>query len=144
MEETVNAGVLEDFKVHVKFKLSALWTALMFCYIYVDYFGLYVPGQLKGMLEGEGPLGPVSDVTLILSSILLAVPGMMIFLSLVLPPRLNRWLNICLSLLYIVVMIITMRGAWAYYILMGIVEICIGLLAIRYAWTWPRIGGESG
>jgi hypothetical protein len=39
--------------MHVKLKLSLLWAALMFFYIYGDYFGLYVPGQLKGMLEGQ-------------------------------------------------------------------------------------------
>ena len=50
---------LDDMRMHVKIKLSLLWTALMFFYIYGDYFGLYVPGQLKGMLEGEGPIGPV-------------------------------------------------------------------------------------
>ena len=34
---------LEDFKVNVKIKLSVLWTSVMFCYIYEDYFELYVP-----------------------------------------------------------------------------------------------------
>ena len=28
----------EDVKIHVKFKLSALWVALMFLYIYADIF----------------------------------------------------------------------------------------------------------
>jgi hypothetical protein len=28
---------LEDFKVNVKIKIAALWTSLMFCYIYEDY-----------------------------------------------------------------------------------------------------------
>ena len=39
-------------------KLSALWASTMFCYIYCDYFELYVPGKLDGMLQGKiGPLG---------------------------------------------------------------------------------------
>lgn len=41
--------MLEDIKVPVRLKLWALWTALMFCYVYGDYSGLYPPGQLKGM-----------------------------------------------------------------------------------------------
>lgn len=92
----MSSAVLDDFKVHVKFKLSALWAALMFCYIYGDYFGLYVPGQLKGMLAAAGPFGAVSQSSLVITSILLAIPGIMVFLSLVLAPRLNRWLNIIL------------------------------------------------
>jgi len=30
---------LDDIKIHVKVKLSALWAAVMFCYIYGDILG---------------------------------------------------------------------------------------------------------
>lgn len=129
---------LDDIKVHVKLKLSALWAALMFCYVYGDYFGLYVPGKLKGMLDGNGPIGPVSQGTLVATSILLAVPGIMVFLSLALSPRLNRWLNIVLGAFYIVIMLMTMPGAWDFYILMGFIEIVLTALIVYYAWSWPR------
>lgn len=130
--------VLDDMKVHVKSKLSALWAALMFCYVYGDYFGLYVPGKLKGMLEGDGPIGPVSQATLIATSVLLALPALMVFLSLVLPPRLNRWLNIVFGALYIAVMLITMPGAWDFYILLGVIEVALTALIVWYAWSWPK------
>ncbi len=49
---------LDDIKIHVRLKMSALWSSVMFCYIYADYFGLYVPGSLQRMLAGKmGPLG---------------------------------------------------------------------------------------
>jgi hypothetical protein len=32
--------VLDDIKVHVKFKLAALWTSVMFCYAYGESAGL--------------------------------------------------------------------------------------------------------
>ena len=44
---------LEDFRVPVKLKLSALWSALMFCYIYADFFGLFTPGRLADMNRGS-------------------------------------------------------------------------------------------
>ena len=44
---------LDDVKIHVKMKISALWVSVMFCYIYGDYFGLYRPGTVQGMLEGK-------------------------------------------------------------------------------------------
>lgn len=132
------AAHLDDLKVHVRIKLSALWATLMFCYIYGDYFGLYVPGKLKGILAGDGPLGPVSQTTLVATSILLAIPGIMVFLSLVLPPKFVRWLNIILAAFYIVIMVLTMPGAWSFYLLLGALEIAIGLLTIWYAWTWPK------
>lgn len=134
----MSSPAFDDLKVHVKLKLSALWAALMFCYIYGDYFDLYVPGKLKGMLAGDGPTGPVSQGSLVTTSLLLAVPALMVFLSLVLMPRVNRWLNIVLGAFYIAIMLLTMQGAWWFYILLGVVEIAIGLMTVWYAWTWPK------
>ena len=54
----------------------------MFCYVYGDYFGLYVPGKLQDMLGGKGPVGPVSEASLVATALLLALPGLMVFLSL--------------------------------------------------------------
>ncbi|WP_254422752.1 DUF6326 family protein [Rhodanobacter sp. B05] len=99
---------LDDIQVHVRFKLSALWAALMFCYIYGDYFGLYVPGKLQGILAGRGPVGPVSEGSLTATALLLAVPGLMVFLSLALAPRWCRWLNIVLGLFYTAIVLLTM------------------------------------
>jgi hypothetical protein len=61
---------------------------------------------------GAGPIGPVSERTLIATLVLLALSGLMVFRSLVLPPGANRWLNIILGASYIVVMLVTMPGAW--------------------------------
>jgi hypothetical protein len=134
----MNQTVFEDFKVPVRLKLSALWAALMFCYVYGDYFGLYVPGKLQGILAGDGPIGPVSQGTLVATAVLLAIPGLMVFLSLVLPLPLTRWLNILFAVLYIAVMALTMPGAWSFYLLLGAIEIGLGILTAWYAWRWPR------
>ena len=90
------------------------------------------------MLAGGGPFGPVSQGTLVAASALLAIPGVMVFLSLALPVRLNRWLNVMLAAIYIAVMLVTMPGAWSYYIFLGVIEIALGVLTIWYAWRWPR------
>ena len=134
----MSAPTLSDIKLHVRFKLSALWASLMFCYIYGDYFGLYVPGQLRGMLEGAGPVGPVSQGSLIGTALLLAVPGLMVFLSLALAPRLCRWLNVALGLFYTAIMLLTMPGAWWFHITLGPVEVALSLLIVAYAWRWPK------
>ena len=133
-------AVLDDIRIHVRVKISALWASVMFCYIYGDYFGLYVPGQLKGMLQGQGPIGPTSQATLVAVAILVAVPAVMIFLSLVLQPGLNRWVNIVVGAILTVIVLITMPDAWAFYIVLSIVEVALQLLIIWYAWTWPRRG----
>ena len=131
--------MLEDAKVPVRSKFSALWAALMFCYVYGDYFGLYRPRQLQGMLQGDGPIGPTSQATLLAVSILMAIPSLMGFLPIVLPPTFNRWTNIVLALLYAVIVGLTLPGSWEFYLFFSALEIGLSLLIVWYAWSWPRV-----
>jgi hypothetical protein len=131
--------VLDDVKIHVKMKISGLWVSLMFCYIYGDYFGLYKPKKLQGMLEGKmGPLGPTTQGVLLGTAVLMAIPSVMVFVSLVLKPNVNRWVNIVLGVIYTVIMLITMPGAWAFYVFLGVVEVALTVLIVWYAWNWPK------
>jgi hypothetical protein len=140
MNNPMANGALEDFQVPVKVKLSALWTAVMFCYVYGDYFGLYRPGQLQGMLAGRmEPLGPTTQGVLLGTSLMMAIPAVMVFLSLALKPAINRWANIVLGTLYTLIMLATMPGAWAFYIFFGVVEVVLTALVAWYAWRWPRL-----
>ncbi|MBV9959974.1 MAG: hypothetical protein JO360_16220 [Acidobacteria bacterium] len=132
------ASRYEDIKVNVKVKLAALWTSVMFCYIYADYFALYMPGKLQGMLAGKMvPLGPVTQGVLVGTSVMMAIPSVMIFLSVALKPKLNRWLNIICGGLYTLIILITMWD-WAFYIFYGIIEVTLTGLVVWYAWKWPR------
>ena len=141
MDGMKKAGrALDDIKIHVKIKLSALWAAVMFCYIYGDIFRLFQQGELHGMLEGKMWSLPVTQELLLGTSILMAIPGVMVFLSLALKPNLNRWVNIILGVTYTAIMLITMPGAWAFYIFLGIVEVALTVLIVWYAWSWPKQG----
>lgn len=142
-------AALEDIRVPVKLKLAALWTSLMFCYVYGDYFGLFQPGYLQSMLQGRmGPLGPTTEGVLLGTAALMAVPSLMIFLSLALAlgPTVNRALNIVLGLLYAGVMLVSMPGAWAFYLFLGVIEVALSLLIVWQAARWPRRapGSQAG
>jgi Family of unknown function (DUF6326) len=104
-------NVLQDTPVDVKIKLAALWPSVMFCYLYADYFGLFVPGRLQKMLAGQiPPLGPVTQGVLVGTSAMMAIPAVMIFLSVAPRASLNRWLNIVAGALYTAIILITMWG----------------------------------
>ena len=139
MDRKRNDGtVLDDIKIHVKIKISALWVSVIFCYIYGDYFGLYEPGKLRGMLEGKmGPLGQTTQGVLLGTSLMMAIPSVMVFLSLVLKANLNRRVNIIFGAIYTVIILITMWN-WAFYIFLGVVEIVLTALIVWYAWHWPK------
>ena len=135
------ATILEDPKINIKIKLSGLWVANMFLFIYVDYFGLYIPGVMEKIIEGEvAHTGiQVSQVFLLAGITLMMIPSLMIFLSLTLPAKANRWTNIIVGILQIVVLVSALIGeSWAYYIFATIVEVVLLLLIVWYAWKWPK------
>jgi hypothetical protein len=131
---------LDDIKIHVKFKLSALWTAVMFCYVYGDYFSFYVPHKLEKFIAGDTLLD--SPTKLFAASILMAVPSLMIFLSLVLKPAVNRWLNILLGIFFTAIMVLiavtSISPWWTFYVFLAFLESLLTLVIIWCAWTWPR------
>lgn len=47
-----NNGILEDVKINIKIKLSALWVTIMVLYIYNDLFSLFTPGAIDEMTAG--------------------------------------------------------------------------------------------
>lgn len=61
-------------------------------------------------------LGAITQGVLLGMSELLAIPSLMVFLSLVLPPQVNRWTNIILGIMYTLVMILAIKGAWHFYV----------------------------
>ncbi len=137
--EIKSSHVLEDSRINIKLKLSALWASVMFLYLYGDYFSLYKTGTLDSMLAGQiGPLGPVTQGILLGTSILMAIPAVMVFLSLVLKPVVNRWSNIILGIFYTIIMLIGLPSEWYYYIFLGVIEMTLTLLIVWYAWTWQK------
>jgi hypothetical protein len=128
----------ENRRVDPKLKLAAAWMALIALFIYADFLSLYRPGQIDEIRRGVmGPLD-VSQATLVLASLIVIIPAVMIVLSLLLPARVNRPLNLVLAILYTLVNISNLVGeGWAYYYLFGIAEIAITALIFFTAWRWP-------
>ena len=136
--EKKTGTILEDVKVNVKIKLSLLWATLMFIYLYVDFFGLFQPGALETILAGKVWVFEITQTWAMSAMLLMTVPSLMVLLSLVLKAKANRWLNIIMGILYIIVAIGSVIGeAWAYYIFGTIVEIVLLLVIIWTAWKWP-------
>src|SRR5215470_4854591 len=128
----------EDIRVHARLKLFALWSSVMFFYIYGDYFELYQPGKLQDMIAGRMPFGAISQGVLLAMAAVMVIPSLMPFLSLVLPAGVNRWVNIVFGSIYSVIMILAIWHGWAFYILFGLIEITLTVLIVWYAWTWPK------
>ena len=137
--EKFGKKVLQDHPVPVKIKLAFLWASLMFLYIYNDYFSMYLPGKIDGMVAGKiGPLGDATELVLVSVSILLAIPALMIFLSTILSPTFSRWLNVFMGLAYTVIEALTFFGSALFYQIVVVLEIAVTSLIIWYAVRWPK------
>ncbi len=139
--EKKTATILEDPKINIKIMLSGLWVANMFLFIYVDYFGLFIPGVMEKIIEGEAAHTgiQITQVFLLAVITLMMIPSLMIFLSLTLKAKWNRWTNIIVGILKIVILLVFVIGeSWAFYIFATIVEVVLLLLIIWYAWKWPK------
>lgn len=130
---------LEDIKLNVKLKLAALWTSFMFIYIYVDYFALYMPGKIENILKGKVFVFDITQEFIMIALGLSTIPMLMIFLSMALPAKVNRWTNIIVAVVHIPYMLFNLTGeAWMHMYFAAIVEVVLLLLVIGYAWKWPK------
>ena len=139
--EEKTTTILEDAKINIKTKLAALWATVMFLYIYVDIFGLFVPGHIESIIAGEVPTTGIQiDQAYLFSAIvLMMIPSLMIFLSIVLKARMNRWANIIVGISQIAIILGSAIGeSYVYYISGTIVEAILLSLIIWYAWKWPK------
>ncbi len=131
----------ENFEINTKILISGLWTSVMFLYIYGDYFELYVPNKVEGLLNGKNLLD--TPYKLLLATLLLATPSIMIALSLILKPRINRILNISIGLflcLFTFFVGISSFSEWRiFYVLLAFVESFITLVIVYKAWHWKKI-----
>ena len=127
-----------DMVVHVKLKLSALWVATTLCYLYGDLFGFFRQQTLSEIVAGKaGMIG--TQAGLLAAAVSVAIPSVMVVLSLVLPPNASRWLNVVLGVVYTVISLATMSGGWMYYLFLGVIEAVLTLSIAWNAWRWPKL-----
>lgn len=134
---------LTNYSINIKIKLTVLWTALMFLYIYADYFRLMTPEKLERMMKLQTPMGPTSPGILVTFSVILIIPTLMIFLSIFLKPQINKWLNIVIASIYacisILIIVSSIDNEWqTFFVIFNFVEIVVFAIIISQAWKWPR------
>jgi hypothetical protein len=134
------AKPLANVKIDVKFKLAALWIALMFLYTYADILGFYAPGNIEELISGEIAGIRMTQELLLGSAILMVIPSAMVFLSLSLQAKANRLVNIIVGIVYIIVLggtFLTGRNP-AYYILFGLLKAVLLAMIVWHSWKWPK------
>ncbi|MBE4720418.1 DUF6326 family protein [Pseudarthrobacter sp. AB1] len=136
------SNLLDNPPIPLQAKLAAAWTSLMFFVIYIDYFHLYQPGEIDLIRGGVIFEFDISGTLMSIFFVIIAIPALMIMLSMTLPARVNRATNLVVASLYIPVMVFNAAGAsweYAFYYALTIgVEVLILAFILHSAWTWPR------
>ncbi|HYN75722.1 MAG TPA: DUF6326 family protein, partial [Candidatus Limnocylindria bacterium] len=131
----------EASPVNVRIKMSALWTAMLFVFVYVDLFSLYRPDFRADVEAGTVGGFSVNQSFLVGVTVYVIVPSLMVFGTLVLPPQVDRIANLVLSGFYGLTIVGGAIGEWNYYVLGSAVEVALLAGIAYYAWTWPREAG---
>ncbi len=130
---------LSEFKINIKIKLSALWASVMSLYIYCDYFELYIPNKIEGMISGTTIFGAGDQGALLGLSSIMLVTSLMISFSVLLPATINRILNLVVGFIMTLMLgYFSFIAGWYFYKMYAIVEAILTLIIVRYAWCWPK------
>ena len=129
---------LAPFNVNVRIKISALWASMLFVFAYVDLFSLYRRDFRADLEAGEVSGFKINQSFLLGTTVYVVVASLMVFVAVVLRPRVNRVANIALATAYALTIIAGAVGEWGYYILGSAVEVALLAAIVYYAWTWPK------
>ena len=147
MRTRQSTTTLEILRIPVQAKLAAAWTSLMFLYIYVDYFHLYQPGAIDQLRGGVVFVFDITPALMTIFVALMAIPALMVVLSMALPARANRATNLGVASLYIPVTVFNAVGTswdWAFFYGFHItIEVLLLAFVLRSAWTWPRTASPA-
>ena len=130
---------LQSFQLSRPLRLSLLWASMMFLYIYNDYFSLYLPGTIEGMMAGTiGPLGDATEGVLLGVAALMTIPALMVVLSAGLPSPFSKWLNVGFGAFYTCVNFATFFGSALFYQFTVCIETALSIFIVASALTWPK------
>ena len=119
--------------------LSGLWVGVMLSSLMGDVLRFYEPGIIEQIIAGEVDGMQMTRKGLLLSSIFMAIPIVMVFLSLTLQYPVNRWVNIILSIFFFcftLIWLLVLKTKSAYKIFLGSVGLVFNALIIWYAYRW--------
>ncbi len=130
-----------DSWINPRLKIAALWASMLFVFAYVDLFSLYREDVRADLEAGEMGGFTIGQAFLISATTYIAIPSLMLSMTVLLPLRAVRLANIVLAAVYIPTIAGGAVGEWNYYVLGSAIETALLLGVIYCAWTWPRAPG---
>ena len=116
----------------VNLRLSILWAVVMFIYLLGDVLRI-ISGDIKlGEMDGK----PYTQGVLMVMALMMLVPILLVYLSLVLPDAINKWVNIIVASAWIILNLSSLRGYPGWYDrFLLVVSMVFNGATIYYAWN---------
>lgn len=123
-------------------RISTLWIVVLFNMIYADILAFEVPGFMQKLWAGEMGV-EITPTVLLVFAVLLEIPIGMIFLSRVLKPAANRWVNTAAA---VVTAAFVVGGGTTYLhaIFFAAVEVACLALIVWSVWAKRRSEAADG
>ncbi len=99
--------------------------------------GLFEPGVIKQVMEGELYNMQLTSELILATTVMMLVPLVMAFLSLILKDLINRWANVALGTVYTGICLFDWLGSPTvpvYGVVLYIAKIAASALIVWYAW----------
>jgi hypothetical protein len=115
---------------------------MLFVFAYVDIFAFLradvINGALGGNVAGAGV--DINQSFLTLTTLYILAPSLMVTFSLMAPARINRPINLIVSVVYAMSVVAAAIGeTWVYYIIGSVIEVLLLLTIAAIAWFWPAL-----
>jgi hypothetical protein len=114
-------------------RTSTLWIVVMFNMAFADIVAFIQPGGLQGM-AGPGGL-PITQVLLLVFAVILEIPIAMIFLSRILKPGANRWVNTVAAVITAVFVVGGGSMELPFYAFFAVVELACMATIVWSVWS---------
>lgn len=112
--------------------LSGTWITVMLIYLLGDVLRIY-SGDFARMSAGQ----PSTGSMWLVAAILMLIPILMVFLSLVLPQPISRWAHIIVAVGFFLFNLVGLPGyPSAYDKFLLVVSMVFNGVTVWYAWNW--------
>ena len=120
--------------------LSILWVFIILNFFARDIHELGRPGMLEQMMSGTIDGVVVTEMLMLLGGIMIEIPIMMTVLALLLPHGMNRWANVGVGLLTMVMIVaMNIKPDLDNIFFMGIQLIALfAIVGIAWQWRAPQ------
>jgi hypothetical protein len=126
--------LIKDWKI----KISMLWIIASLAYVAHPIMVLSEPTTLAGIIAGRIDDAQITQALLLVFAILILVPLVMAFLSLILKDSINRWANAIVGVFYAMTYIKTVVNSFTLPsysgALLTFVAFVASVLIVWYAW----------